>query len=391
MTRLLLPALLLGCSPDPKGAGSADSAAPGEPFAEVFAQGGDRYLGAFSPKSEEVLDNGDVRLEWATGPDEPACLRGTPYKAGWRAGNGQDLVLFLQGGGACWSDFCFVIEEAGDRIPALDVFEPGLSPVAGWDTMYLPYCDGSLFAGDTEIDDDGDGSPDRIHRGLRNLSAALDAAHMRAPNPRRILVAGSSGGGFGTLLAPALVRRLWPGVPVDVVNDSGVGIAKPGDDSFVLGLLEEWNVVGLVPESCTDCISGGHLTGLVDWALREDPDLRAAAFSSTRDAVIAGIFLRVPGEQFEAALRTEADRLHAAHPDRFQPFIVEGDLHTALLGDIEGFIGDSDPDLVESIESFVTLGEMADIRVDGVSVADWLGHMVTDDPAWGPHVEADAR
>ncbi|MEC8425806.1 MAG: pectin acetylesterase-family hydrolase, partial [Myxococcota bacterium] len=297
----------------------------------------------------------------------------------------------LQGGGACWSDFCFVVEQAGAGIPRLDVFEPTTSPVAGWDTMYLPYCDGSLFAGDADIDDDGDGAPDRYHRGLRNLSAALDAARMRAPNPRRILLAGSSGGGFGTLLAPALVRRLWPDVPVDVVNDAGVGVTRPGDDAFVAGLLEEWNVAGLVPRSCVDCVSDGHLTGLIDWALREDPSLRVGAFSSTRDAVIAGLFLRVAGADFETALRSELGALHDAHPARFQPFIVEGDLHTALLGDIAGFLGDADPAYVAQIESFITLGEMAEVEVDGVSVADWLGHMVTGDAAWGPQVEPDAR
>lgn len=387
MRGLLCVAGLAACAGE---AAPVDSAVPEDdgPFAEVFAQGGDRYLGAFTPSTVEPRDDGSTRLEWAT-EDGPACLRGTPYAAGWRPGNGEDLVLFLQGGGACWSEFCFVVEEAGGRIPALDVFDPGVSPVAGWDTMYLPYCDGSLFVGDVEIDDDGDGAPDRIHRGLRNLSAALDAAHERAPAPRRILIAGSSGGGYGTLLAPALVRRLWPGVPIDVLNDAGVGVAKPGDDAFVLGLLDEWGASSLLPASCTGCVSGGHLTGLIGWALDEDPDLRVGAFSSTRDAVIAGIFLRVPGEQFEAALRAELGALHAAHPTRFQPFIVEGELHTALLGDIAGFLGDNDPELADQIASIITLGEMAEIEVDGVSVADWLGHMVGEDPAWGPHVQPE--
>lgn len=394
MVRSLIVPLLLGspcgCTPAPEwvDTGGGDPAAP---FAEFHSQGGGRYLGAFPPDEEDLLENGDAVLGWTSVLDGPGCLRGTPYRASWRAGDGENLVVFLQGGGACWSDFCFVVEQAGAGIPRLDVFEPTTSPVAGWDTMYLPYCDGSLFAGDADIDDDGDGAPDRYHRGLRNLSAALDAARMRAPNPRRILLAGSSGGGFGTLLAPALVRRLWPDVPVDVVNDAGVGITRPGDDAFVAGLLEEWNVAGLVPRSCVDCVSDGHLTGLIDWALREDPSLRVGAFSSTRDAVIAGLFLRVAGADFETALRSELGALHDAHPARFQPFIVEGDLHTALLGDIAGFLGDADPAYVAQIESFITLGEMAEVEVDGVSVADWLGHMVTGDAAWGPQVEPDAR
>lgn len=386
MTRLRLAACLIvcltACTSPPA---VVDSATPAGPFAEVYDQGGARYLGAFEPDSV-AEDAGVTTLTWG-GAEGPSCLRGTPYRASWRAGNGEDLMLFFQGGGACWSDFCFAIEEAGADMPALDVFDPVASPVGTWDTMYLPYCDGSLFAGDIDIDDDGDGEADRLHRGLANLSAALDAAHDRAPAPRRILIAGSSGGGFGTLLAPALVRRLWPGVPIDVMNDAGVGIARPGDDAFVDGLLDEWGVDGLVPESCADCIAGGHLTGLVGWALGEDPNLRVGAFSSTRDAVIAGIFLRVPGEQFEAALRTELGGLHERFPERYQPFIVAGDLHTALLGDIRGFLGDTDPALAEQIQSIVTLGSMDEVAVDGVTVGQWLGHMVTEDPAWAAHVE----
>src|SRR5690606_41424075 len=60
-----------------------------------------------------------------------------------------------------------------------------------------------------------------------SLHDALPIFHF--PSPRRIVLAGSSGGGYGTILASFLVRYVYPGVPIDVVNDAGAGIAKEGD------------------------------------------------------------------------------------------------------------------------------------------------------------------
>ena len=73
-------------------------------------------------------------------------------------------MIFLQGGGACWADFCSAFEET-NSLPPAEILNPSLqgNPVADWDVVYLPYCDGSLFAGDVdrELSDSivGEGEP----------------------------------------------------------------------------------------------------------------------------------------------------------------------------------------------------------------------------------------
>lgn len=73
-------------------------------------------------------------------------------------------MIFLQGGGACWADFCSAFEET-NSLPPVGILNPSLqgNPVADWDVVYLPYCDGSLFAGDVdrELSDSivGEGEP----------------------------------------------------------------------------------------------------------------------------------------------------------------------------------------------------------------------------------------
>ena len=208
-------------------------------------------------------------------------------------------MIFLQGGGACWNDLCNAFDTAdGIPFPAIGIMggNAETTPTHDWDIVYLPYCDGSLFAGDVDrmlTDDEGEPVEMVYQRGLINLSAALDVAITEYPNPSRIMIAGISGGGFGTITATPLVRFYYPEVDILVFNDSGVGVAKDGDPDFVEGLLEEWEASALIPESCTDCTENGHITRFIEWGLAADPTLQLSLLSFSQDDVIAGGFLQI--------------------------------------------------------------------------------------------------
>lgn len=335
----------MGCS----GGSDGPSAEPGvplpppasPPFQELYDQGVDRYLGVYSPMAADV--EGAVTNHRFGAGDGPLCLDGGEFTMATRDSGSADLMIFLQGGGACWSDLCLAAREAQPGIPAIGVLDPGRAdnPVADWNTVYVPYCDGSLHAGDADIDSDGDGTPDRFQRGLHNLSAALDVAVTTFPAPRRILLTGSSAGGFGTTYAMPLVRKLYPDVPVELINDSGIGIGRPGEPGFTRQLLEEWNAEAFYPASCETCLGeDGHTTDLYKYQLEEDPDLRIGLMSHTRDRVIAVTFAGVGGEAFEAALLGELDDLEGDWPRRVKSFVAAGEEHTFLLGDLQKTAGD---------------------------------------------------
>ncbi|MCO4773358.1 MAG: vtpJ-therm [Deltaproteobacteria bacterium] len=351
------------------------------PYDELVEQGATRYLGAEFGRTATPLDDGVVTWTFDQGPGAPTCLRDTPYRVSVRDVGSPNTVVFLQGGGACWDDFCFAIENAPEGIPSLDVLDPELSfnPYRDWNVVYLPYCDGSLFAGDAAIDDDEDGQPDRFHRGLQNLSAAFDLAHETFPDPERVALIGASGGAFGTIPGAVLARELWPQVPLDVVNDSGVGVAKEGDPFFITDLLLEWNAASFIPPSCEGCTNQGHLVPLVNWQLNRDPLMRSAVFSSYDDYIISTLFLGLGPGVFKEALLRETGAVAAAHPDRYVRFLVEGEIHTAIIGNVSGVIGDVGGD--NPFSDFVELGKMDEITLEGTTVADWLQGMVDDDPA----------
>ncbi|MBM69235.1 MAG: vtpJ-therm [Haliea sp.] len=322
------------------------------PFQELLDQGIARYLGEYTPMLSE--QDGDVVNHSFGAGDGPLCLTGGEYTMATRDTGSEDLVIFLQGGGACWSDLCLATEQAAPGIPPLGVLDPARegNPVAGWNTVYLPYCDGSLHAGDQDVDTDDDGVADRFHRGLHNLSASLDVAVNTFPAPRRILLTGSSAGGFGTTYALPLVRQLYPDVPIELINDSGLGLGRIDEPEFIQQLLTEWNATAFFPESCETCIGDdGHITDYHKYQLSEDENFRLGMMSYTRDTVIAVTFVQVGGEVFEEALLGELDDLEAAYPERVKSFVATGTDHTFLLGDLQKTAG-------------------------GVSVADWISSML---------------
>ena len=297
------------------------------------AQAVNRYEGMAKIKDEVVqgIDR-TVTFERATGP---ACLRGADYRVSTRETGSDELMIFLAGGGACWKDRCTAIEEANSGIYPMGVLHNGseTNPFAAWNLLYLPYCDGSLFAGDVDIDDDGDGQTDRFHRGLRNLTAALDISKATFPEPTKILLAGSSGGGFGTVIAAILVRIMYPGVPLVIMNDSGIGVAKDDDKGFIRRLLEEWNAMSLVPAGREDLLINGHLSDFIKWQLSEDRQLRVVPLVLKRIPSSQRCFWKSDPNQFRTVSRREMDGINREFPDRYRYFIAPGNAHTVLYSE----------------------------------------------------------
>ena len=359
----LLPILAVTCLAG--ATGCSDNNSPGAtvgtasaPFQELIDQGVTRYLGAYTPMLSE--SDGDLVNHRFGGGDGPLCLDGSEYTMATRDLGSDELVIFLQGGGACWSTLCLATENAGKGIPKAGLLDPDLAnnPVASWNTVYLPYCDGGLHGSDVDSDSDGDGQNDRFQRGLHNLSASLDVAVDTFPAPKRILLTGISGGGFGTTFALPLVRALYPGVPIELINDSGLGILRPGEPGFIRARLKEWNSEAFIPASCETCIgSDGHTTDLHKWKLEQDNNLRLSLMSYTQDPVIAVTFAQVGLDVFEEELKTELADLRSAYPKRLQTFVRDAISHTFLLSDTS-------------------------LTAGGITVLDWVTAMLEDSDDW---------
>jgi hypothetical protein len=226
--------------------------------------------------------------------------------------------------------------------------------------VFLPYCDGSFFAGDIDLDVDDDGIIDRRQRGLINLSAGLDIAKSTFSAPRRIVLAGTSAGGYGTTFALPLVRQLYSDTSIYVVNDSGVGVFPP---ETIKKILSEWNALNFIPASCANCIDeNGNLSNYHAWQLSEDEKMYLGMMSYSHDALLTDHFFPMNGDQFSRELKMEMAKLESDYPARVRSFIAAGSAHAFHLGDLQ-------------------------VSAGAVTVADWIYSMVNDYDDWNSVIE----
>lgn len=312
------------------------------PYQEIIDQGVAAYLGLYVPESSEA--EGDAVVHRFAAEDGPLCLDGSAYNMSTRDQQSDDLVIFLEGGGGCWSELCLANETAEPGVPRRGILDPDLAgnPLANANVAYFPYCDGSLFAGDVDHTEADYGKPNNIEyqRGLKNLSAGLDVTVGTFPNPSRIILAGNSGGAFGTIFALPLVRQLYPDVPIEVINDSGLGVAVDDNPDFILGRIEDWNAVGFFPENgCPDCLVNGHMTEYFRWQMQEDPNFRLAMLTSKQDFVIGTVFLGVGNTAFETSVLRELPAIETFAEGRMRSWIQNGSAHTFIQRDVTATAG----------------------------------------------------
>ncbi len=316
-------------------------------FQELSDAGVDKYIGEFTPVlSTDVGDGWTKHTFDPDGGNGPICIAGTPFSVFTRAGNPSKLLIFEQGGGACWQDFynCNVLAEAQEPPVAREGifdFDSPDNPFADHSILYMPYCDGSVFSGDNVVFDPAFGvaigmpaAVFRFHRGLRNQSAAMDVAKATFPHANRITLAGSGAGGVGVAgFAPFLVRFLYGNlVHLTVFNDAGPWAINLDAADDIEARADDWDFGKFFPASCTACDDMGQTTAIIEWRLDNDSTIREAFYETDAD-LTNRFFLDLLSDQptFRDIVVTEHGLLNDAHPDRYKRFIVAGDTsHTAL-------------------------------------------------------------
>ena len=344
--------------------------------AEITASGMDKYLGQFTPDATADAGDGWLQHIYAPNPfgDGPLCILGTPYSLFTKAKDPEKLLIFLQGGGACWQDFylCnFFAEDQAPPPPPVGIWSdtsefntgPLENPLADYSVVYLPYCDGSAFMGDYDVPDPVFPTGIRFHRGLENASAGVDMARTMFPDAKRIVVAGSSAGGFGaSQFTPFLVRMAFGDTQqLSVINDAGPIAVNLDETAGVTARALDWQFDQYHPASCTECGAFKQQTGLLKWRLENDRTIREAFYSTDGD-LTDRFFLQVPTqEQYRELILSEYLPINAAYPHRYKVFIRSGDVsHTALQDEILFYYGTANGvPLFEWIEDMLRPGTRA--------------------------------
>lgn len=317
-------------------------------FIELHIAGVDRYVGDFSPAVSEDAGNGWQKHTYDTQDGEgPICINGTEFTAFSRARDPQKLLIFLDGGGACWQGFYFCSFLADQVAPPevgifADSFDTGSeiieNPIADYSIVAGSYCDGSVWSGDNDVEDPSFPVGDvRYHRGLRNLSATIDLARAQFPHAKEVIVSGASAGGVGAAgFAPFVTRFVYGNrIDLQVFNDAGPIAINNADippiQQAIAARAADWQFEQFYPASCTECAADAQATEIVKWRLANDRSIRESFYSTDGDATNR-FFLAIPDQPtYRALLLSVHGEVHDAFPFRYKRFIRSGDdSHTAL-------------------------------------------------------------
>lgn len=313
-------------------------------------------------------------------PEPCRCSDGSPFHSWTRAGDPERLLVYLEGGGACFNAATCGPERptykrslAGDlpdrpgsaqgraEFGIFDDDDPD-NPVAGWSAVYVPYCTGDLHIGDT-AHDYGDGLVVE-HRGAVNLGSALEAAAAAFPDATQVVVVGTSAGSAGSPVAAGLIHDLLPDADVSVIAD-GSG-AYPGTAPITLAISALWgtrNAVPDWPENAGLAPEQWSTTGVFVQAARHVPGLRIATVNTAYDETqarfagmtgSAGQDLRTLIDDNTASIEAQGVEVHS--------WVGPGTLHTIL-----------------------TRPQFADVTVEGTSLRRWIADFVEGDDVADVH------
>jgi hypothetical protein len=308
------------------------------------------------------------------------CRDGSPAGFAYRLNAASDdLVIYFEGGGACYNNATCVTNPAmvgegskGGRSTGLFDVTDERNPLRTYNWVYIPYCTGDVFAGTRPDGDVFDGPQDQQFVGYLNVGLFLQRIVPTFSSASQVVVTGESAGGFGASINYHRIARLFiaGGSQVTLIDDSGPAM----DDAYMPACLQQqwrdvWGMDGAFPADCEACFGsdGGGLVNYYGYLVDTFPGQRFGLISATRDEVIRSFFgfglndcrsllPAYPAAQFEEGLYDVIDNWIAVAPTAWGAFAVDSDMHTWLSG------------------SYYT------VEVDGLPLYGWVDAMINGTP-----------
>lgn len=276
------------------------------------------------------------------------CATGTPYSFHVRPGDASRVMIFLNGGGACWSGrLCdpFLGLNAYTPFADMDANQPGTTagafdasnpenPFAGWTQVFVSYCTGDAHLGgrDVTYPTEAGAAITVHHRGKVNVQSALDWVYANYAAPGRIFVGGASAGAIASPFYAGLVADHYPQAEV-IQYSGGAGGYRAGP---VSGLLENWGAFDDLPDwpefSAFDRASF-TIEDFFRVTAARHPDMRMSQFNNVDDEV-QQMFLGLMGVRDPVRGLMDANlRDLATDIPGFRYFSARGGDHTLLRYD----------------------------------------------------------
>ncbi len=310
---------------------------------------------------------------------ETSCALGTPYTFHARRADPEKVVVFFNGGGACWAgQTCDPSVDPTTYVPSAQmghndprnhkgIFDLGnpANPVSGWSMVFVSYCTGDVHLGGIDrAYTKPDGSEITIrHRGHTNAHAALNWMKENFGSAKEILVAGSSAGAVASPIYAGVVAKTHPDATVRHLGDGAGGYGAEN----VSTLLDAWDLTNSLPDWAIGQNMEKGFTGLYLNAIAVFPDIAFAQYDAAHDRVQIQFSQALGGSSDLLSQLTENHETISSAADSFQNYTAGGAEHTILRAPY-----------------------LYSYSVNGTSFVDWLSTLVSgNEPATISCIESE--
>ena len=297
------------------------------------------------------------------------CAHDSIFAFKVRPGLPDKVMIFLNGGGACWRaqdcdprakpTYTMTIDSANDVANRIGIFDVAneRNPLRDYTMVFVPYCTGDVHLGTRETEyENGKRSFAVRHGGAANLEAVLDWVYTNVRNPGTVFVAGVSAGAVASPVVAGKVARHYPRARIVQLGDGAGGYHADSVPSVLAG----W--------------------GATDY-LHEDPAFRSLDAS---EFTFERLYLATAG----TAPRVHFAQVNAAN-DATQAFFlgllgVKATPLPRLLAADLAELRDGVPwfhsyTLAGKVHTILRSNAMYTASVDNVLFRDWLQALVDDD------------
>jgi hypothetical protein len=304
--------------------------------------------------------------EWhmlAPGGDT-VCSNDTPFSFFVYPNERENLMVYLQGGGACWfGDICDLsvnptydpfVDESDNPANASGIFDftNEANPFMDYSMVFIPYCTADVHIGNSSTTYESSAGEVTIqHNGFNNVSAVLDWTFANYESPETVFVAGSSAGAIPSPFYAEYVAEAYPEARIEVLGDGAGGYRTPEAAPVIFGA---WNTLDITSDLYAD-----YTLETLDFEAfyievgEEYPDISMTQYNTANDEVQLDFLALtgIPDADLPGLLSANFADIEAAVED-FAYYTAGGDVHTIL-----------------------TLPEFYVYAVDGVPFTEWVADL----------------
>jgi hypothetical protein len=317
--------------------------------------------GADTAGWEQVVPGGDCQ-----------CSDGSEFSFWVREASPEKVVLFFQGGGACFSaETCDPANElyrtTADGPPGQEGvfdFADDRNPFADHSVVFVPYCTGDVHIGNGTTEYAADLTV--RHKGYVNGTAALDHLAATFPDAADVVVVGESAGSVATPLYAGLVSDRLPDARITALAD-GSG-SFPDDPAVNDRFATAWDTGAAIPawpENAGPTPQRWSLPGLFVQSGRHDPEIVFARHDYAYDENQTSWYpyLDLPAGDLLERIDGNETRIEGAGVNLLS-YVAPGDEHT-VVGDAEFYTEE----------------------VGGQALADWVTKLIEREPVDDVHCD----